>query len=447
MKSPKLLVVPVEVKAREFVAKIFFACAAAERGYEVVVGERQRLYADIIPVERPGLIVEHDVTAAHRTSFPWMKRLGHKIVAWDEEVIAQPSGAWYVSRRICADVVEMVEGYLAWGEEQVKWITDAHPHLSGKLVVTGNPRIDILRPELSPYFQPEAQGYMQRFGRYILINSNFNRVNLFHGERAAFIESVARSAGLSDNWKSYYRSFIEHSEKTFKAYVDILPQLSVRFPQFQIVIRPHPAENPEPWHKAVESLPNVHVLYEGTANALVLGAAALVHSGCTTAVEAAILGVPVIEYAPIDSTDLFLPLPRAVSQCADNPAALFELLVDVLSSQSPSQFGERALKHSIHAVQGPLATENILDFLSTLEPDRGDVVFRFIKRSRALARRIIGKAKRPETSGVRYARHKFPDTPLEEIQRVVSSFSTISGRFKRVKIDQIADNCFRIRCI
>lgn len=447
MKSPKLLIVPIEVKAREFVAKIFFACAAAERGYEVLIGERQLIYADIIPAAKPSIVVEHDATAAHRTTFPWVKRLGHRIVAWDEEVLAQPSGAWYVSRRICADVVQMLEGYLAWGQEQAKWITDIHPSLFNKIVVTGNPRIDVLRPEFSACFVEDAENYQQRFGRYILINSNFNRVNLFHGERNAFIDSVAKSAGLSDEWKNYYRCFVEHSEKTFNAYLAMLPQLSANFPDLQIVIRPHPAENPEPWHKAADGLSNVHVLYEGAANALIMGATALVHSGCTTAIEAAILGVPAVEYAPIPSINYFLPLPRAVSQCAATQDELFGLLNAVSHSSHThlSMVATSALNHSIFALQGQLAAENILDFIDGLKPGRSELIFGLIRRARALLRKIIGRKLRPETSGVRYARHKFPGTDVFEIRAVIASFAKISGRFCNIHIEEVSTNCFRIR--
>ena len=42
---------------------------------------------------------------------------------------------------------------------------------------TGNPRIDLLRREVRGYYDDDVAALRRRFGRYILLNSNFGRVN------------------------------------------------------------------------------------------------------------------------------------------------------------------------------------------------------------------------------------------------------------------------------
>lgn len=441
------LLIPVEIKAREFDAKILFSCFAAERGYEVLIGQRQSLYRDVLPVSCPGVLIEHDVTAAHKSTFPDVMKFGHAIVAWDEEGLVQPTPSWYVSRRISADVMSMTQYHFAWGREQAEWIAKACPDLACRLVSSGNPRMDLLRPEFVSYLDAEADTYRERYGEYILINSNFNRVNLFHGQREAFIASVAKSAGLKADMLMYYREFIEHSERTFHAYIAMLSTFARRFSDRQIIVRPHPAEDAEPWRKAAEGLPNLHVIYEGTANGWISGAAALVHSGCTTAIEAAVLGVPVIEFAPNDVARFVLPLPRLVSELADSFESLCAMLESILSEASIGNSladPDFPLHSHVSGLKGRFASDTILDHLAKIKLERGDFLFRLEKRSRFYLGRLIGRPRTRQSSGVMYARHKFPETSVAEVEKTIKSFQRASHRFGELRIKKIAANCFCI---
>lgn len=438
----------MEIKAREFEAKILFACFAVERGYQVVLGQRQSLYEEILPVAPRSILIEHDVTAAHRDTFPKIQRLGHAIVAWDEEAIAQPSKAWYLSRRVAVDVLQATQAHFAWGNQQRDWVVSACPSYKERIHASGNPRIDLLRPEFSSFFQHEAGQHQERYGRYVLINSNFNRVNLFHGNRQQFIESVSKAAELSAEMTSFYRDFVGYSEQTFFKYIELLPLLSAALEGTQIVIRPHPAEDPEPWRKAVAGLPNVHVLYEGSANGWIRGASALVHSGCTTAIEAAVLGVPVVEYAPIDNEQFSLQLPRLLSRRIHTPSELIACLRTHLGG-GQSLPVSADVGHPIHdylaSLGGEFASNVILAHLDGVETDKGSMFHRLESKLRFHARRMLGRPERPETSGVRYAKHKFPNTSLSEVQEIVARMRVVSRRFSNVDVSELTENCFKFQ--
>lgn len=443
------LILPVEIKNRELDAKLLFACFAAERGYDVVVGQRQAIYEYVLPVTDRSILIEHDVTAAHHENFPRLLRFGHTIVAWDEEVLAQPSAEWYISRRVSTEVMQQTSAHFAWGVMQKHWLDEACPHFAQRIFATGNPRIDLLRPEFSGFLSREAEQYRRCYGDYILINSNFSRANLFHGNREDFIESVAKAAGLNAEQTGYYRDFIAHSVRTFDAYVDMLPALAARFSNRRIIVRPHPAENPEAWARAARGLENVHVLYEGTANGWVAGAAVLLHSGCTTAVEAAIFGIPTIEYAPVHGPQFVLTLPRAVSQLAESFEELCERVEAMLLRDAGRAYvvesARQQLRPYVSALEGPFASEAILDRLAGLEVAGGNRLFRIQKRAYHLLRSLRRKAKRPVSSGMKYAKHKFPPTPVTEVEETVAAFRRISGRFAAVSVSALGNSCFRLQ--
>ncbi len=53
--------------------------------------------------------------------------------------------------------------------------------IDSKLVLTGNPRFDLLRPELRDYYAPEAARLKKRYGPYLLVNTNFADSNHYMG--------------------------------------------------------------------------------------------------------------------------------------------------------------------------------------------------------------------------------------------------------------------------
>ena len=64
------------------------------------------------------------------------------------------------------------------------------------------------------------------------------------------------------------------------------------------MLRPHPTENIKAWEIFLENVPNVHVIRQDSITAWVKNSFAVMHNGCTTAIEATISGKPVITYSP-----------------------------------------------------------------------------------------------------------------------------------------------------
>ena len=76
--------------------------------------------------------------------------------------------------------------------------------------------------------------------------------------------------------------------KKILAYIDAIKYLSVHNNGYDIVLRPHPAEDLETWKILLKNIPNVHVLRDGPINAWVNSSFAVMHNSCTTALEATV---------------------------------------------------------------------------------------------------------------------------------------------------------------
>ena len=101
-----------------------------------------------------------------------MHKLGCKIVAWDEEGLVHDSPETYYETRLSSESLKHVSHLFAWGQENAE-LWHQYPNLpSGTPIhTTGNPRGDMLRPDISIYYEEKVQDLRQACGNFILINT------------------------------------------------------------------------------------------------------------------------------------------------------------------------------------------------------------------------------------------------------------------------------------
>jgi hypothetical protein len=189
-----------------------------------------------------------------------------------------------------------------------------------------------------------------------------------------------------------------------------------------------------------------------------LAAEAVIHNGCTTGVEAYVIGVPAISYRATvnDFYDLgFYRLPNLLShQCFDFEE-LRGTLGDILAGKLGPADGDGRqvlIKHHLVALDGPLACERMVDMLEEImegrsELPRPSVRDRLEGRSMSAVRTLIKRFKerlpvshnRPE-----FQRHRYPEVSLEEIRARMSRFQQILGDSRELKVELTANQFFRI---
>ena len=98
-KSP--LIIPVEEQVRELNAKLLLACAAAERGFPVILGSRAHLHRRAASLPR-GIYLAKSMRSVSIRMFRILRHLGHEIVAWEEEGLVPYPPDYYYRRRMSA---------------------------------------------------------------------------------------------------------------------------------------------------------------------------------------------------------------------------------------------------------------------------------------------------------------------------------------------------------
>jgi surface carbohydrate biosynthesis protein len=461
------LIIPVENQVRELDPKLLLACIAARRGFRSYIGSRREIHFHITDFPR-GIYLSKSVTAASDLIFRIMRNLGHEIVAWDEEALVHLPDETYYSRRLSPKAMAQVAHFFAFGEDNAQ-LWQRYPQLpqNAKIHATGNPRNDLLRPELHAYYDEDVRKIRQAYGNFILVNTNFNHVNAFTPVQNLFqpadqpgqAPKFGRAAkGMS---REYAEGLRDHKQAVFEDFQHMIPALHKAFPDYNIVVRPHPTESQQVYHDIAARCERVRVTNTGNVVPWLLAAKALIHNSCTTGVEAHIMRTPAITYrASINEKyDFgFYRLPNLISHPCFSLEELETTLRDILNGTfdpAAADDGDKRkqlVEHYLAAQTGPLACERMLDVLEDKNEGRTDIQrpglgARLSGWSLWLVRTLIkrykdarpGSHNRPE-----FQKHRYPELTIEDIRERISKFQHLLGISTELKVEKFLNQFFAI---
>jgi surface carbohydrate biosynthesis protein len=395
-----------------------------------------------------------------------MDNLGHEILTWDEEALVHLPDDTYYSRRLSPTAIRYNSYLFAWGEDNAE-LWRRYPDLPSDLPihVTGNPRSDMLRPDLRSYYEPEAHQLEKDYGDFILINTNFNHVNAFFPAQNLF-RPVKRAGEESQFGKAavgmsreYAERLRDHKEHIFNAFKEVIPALDKAFPDHKIIVRPHPTENQGIYKDIARGCRNVNVTNEGNVVPWLMAAKAVIHNGCTTGVEAFVMEVPAISYRPTIDEEIdmgFYRLPNLIShQCFDFNE-LQEILGKILNGELGAANGderqELARKH-LTAHDGPLACERIIDVIDARiikqpdlpRPPMNRKVLGWIQANWRRFNRYIRKYLPGKHAPEEFHRHRYPGITLQELNTRIARLQQTIGDRTNLKTAKLAKQIFLVK--
>ena len=377
--SKKTLIIPSETQVREFDAKLFLACAAAERGFPSIIGSRYNIHLEIASLPR-GIYLGKDIRGSSLKMFRIMEDLGYPIVAWDEEGLLREPDQEYYRWRLSPYTIAQVSHLIAWGEDDARTLRNYPDYPGTPIHITGHPRIDLMRKELRGYYQPQADDIQKQYGDFILVNTNFSKVNHFYPELSPLKNALKDNESKELN--PFDTAWGRHKQQLFEGFLTMLPELCKALPDLTVVVRPHPAENHAPWLAVAESCQNIKVANEGSVQPWLMASKILIANSCTTQVEAAVLDVPTLIYQPVASDSIDHHLPNAVSRQTFSVDELCSQAVSIINENlGPLDYDERRVnldKHIAASLHGPkqeqgkieLESEEYIRF-EPFESDRG----------------------------------------------------------------------------
>lgn len=366
----RIFYLPIETKARELLGKVLLAAKAVERGWIVIIGEMEEVQKTLFR-HPPGAYVEISIPENKAERLNTYQASGHRTVNLCEENIVYIDGKDYCDRKMGTKALAAIDLSFTSGKRNDKDVRQHRPEGEHKFRMVGNPRFDTLLPELRMVYAPAAEAIRQRFGRFLLVNTNFAYVNNRLKPGFDYLSLLRRRGMIADEAHAdFKRREITRKGAQFEEFKVMLAQV-VRAGAFErVVLRPHPSENHDFWREWAKPH-DVAVCYEGNANAWILAADAILHPGCTTGIESLLLDRPVATFVP-DPGNEFLNQADEISMHVAGAQSFLEYTAQFQGIEKAGLreylSAQRAItKNYIRNVEAPLSSDCIVDAIDELD--------------------------------------------------------------------------------
>jgi surface carbohydrate biosynthesis protein len=176
---------------------------------------------------------------------------------------------------------EIIDGYFTWGHKQKDILIKHYPKFLNKIFCYGNPRFDEFRDAKDIIFDNKS----------VLINTNFPIVDPKFSKNN--IDEIRKNSFVGHNKDKLEKIFLS-SVKLRSDLCNTILRLSKDFAFVDFTLRPHPFEKSDFYVDFFSDHKNVTVKSDGTSIQALCKSNLLIQLNCTTAMEAHLLGIPVL---------------------------------------------------------------------------------------------------------------------------------------------------------
>lgn len=422
--SAGYLYLPVEIAARELDSKILIAHFAVLQGLEVIVGQKWLLQENLPYLPR-GLWLYKTLTPADAQHMEAAKLYGNKIAAIDEEIPGLGENAGGL-RWVARAALEACDRVFCLGGMHRQVLMNKFPDYTEKYLLKGNPRWDLLRPELRAYYREEAEQIRHDHGPFILINTNIGLMNSAKNTPDEVVNTLVRHGKINLDLaedRTFIKDLRAFETSNLQSCLELLPKLSAAFPDHKLILRPHPTERPETYHDVLAAVTRAELATSSTAAPWIFAADAVVHTSCTTGTEAFALGVPAISYQKLNSPLLKNYSSNLLNFTARTAEDVIALLQHIFAKDRGADHydedKQKVFRTFFSAQDGAFASERIAAACAEI------LAAAPLKKTRACWRPVSGyrqKIKRTD-----YQFQLFPDYKLSEIRKRIEKISHILG--------------------
>jgi len=324
----KYLYVPMETKCREHPGRTLLALKAAQRGLTVFLGESTVVQALAFAGPTGGYLGT-SVLEGHRPLYERLRAAGQTLLSTDEEGLIYYNKENFLDARINTTVINMLDAFFLWGRhhQELALSKQEFRHLH----VVGNPRIEILKNKYRAIFKKKVANINERFGNFILLNTNFGSVNHYLGQEYSL--KIAKSLiNFSQKDEEFQSEKLRHKKVLMAHFMEFVKKITQKYPDRNVIVRPHPSENRATWEQIQRD--NLHVINEGSVIPWLLSASALVQQNCTTAIEALLLGTPTITFNPVYDERFDSSILQSMTRKCQSVDELVDAVSVILETQS-----------------------------------------------------------------------------------------------------------------
>jgi surface carbohydrate biosynthesis protein len=361
---------PIEIKPREFLSKILLTSFAIKAGFRVYIGSKTSITRLIRAKKHKGGIFFFKGGKNIESLIDIKKKCDHFVILDQEMGTETKNYGKVIKERIWPGTERLIDRYYVIGKHGYKVSCNIFSEMKNSIRCSGWPRVDMWRKENNFLFKKEAEAISKKHGNFILFSSDFgSNSNKIIDETIEIIKKTTWKRIQNDFEKIKKRLYADFKE--YNKFLEILKKYDEIEGLPQIIIRPHPAEDIGAWFDFSKKLSNIKIIYEGEISPWINASSALLHRGCTSAIQAHMQGLPIAYYVT-DKSSIVEQTPYNISKkllTFDELVQFCKTSIDKSKTINSPTFND-AFKEMIHIDNKKFASELIVEDLVTLETSK-----------------------------------------------------------------------------
>jgi surface carbohydrate biosynthesis protein len=328
MRSKVVLIVDNPI--RDLEGMVLIAHSLAARGVDVFLISMNEIYLnnarDIWQIS-PDFILVNYIRNNNKKFIERFINANIKIGLLDTEGGVLPNLKVYKNLIIDdKNILGKINVYFSWGNKLAKYLIESSVFSNQQIVVSGSPRFDFYSKDFVKFHRP-SKLFFNNENPIVLINCNFPIANpkfQTKEQEKLFLVNVLKFP------IAQVEQMISFQEKALNEFIDLTMKLSIFFPDVNFLVRPHPFECEIQYQDKLTNFSNVFISKEGPVINQILISKCIIHRGCSTALEAQLMGKPAISVRWVEM-HAEQPIPESVSLKVDNFNELTCLINSILN--------------------------------------------------------------------------------------------------------------------
>lgn len=231
-----------------------------------------------------------------------------KIILWQENILSIQNLPRILPR---GRMINDVDAHITWGDKFANSLIEKGVQKE-KIYICGSPRMDFL----SPLFR-EIVKTKNDLSKEFNIPSNKHWL-LFSGSfKLNFITKSIRKIKLNQGFHDLNKH-IDYTQLLFNQSIDLLKEFSIKNPEFQIIIRPHPSEPFKVYENLFSGIKNAYIIKKYPIHHWINAVNLVFSTKSTSSLESYIMGtkaalidLPEMDSGEKDTFDFLQYFPKA----------------------------------------------------------------------------------------------------------------------------------------
>ncbi len=295
----KIIHIPIEVKSRELIPKLFFISRALKKNFACFIGDKIAVNRSV-KFFKSGIYFHKSINKNDKNYIVDIKSKVNGYISIDEE-----AGNSLKNEKELENVLEYrssktnvmnVDRIYNWGNFDNKVWVKKYRDFRKKFKITGIPRIDIWKKSVSKLiFYNEINYLKKRYGNFIFIPSTF----ISSKEKLDQLINFEKKRILN---KNYLRKKIDSRKFEYKLFLEfkkLISRFSKENLNLNIVIKPHPSELVADWKNVTKNLDNVFIDNEYEITPYIMASKCVVFNSSTAGIQSIFMGKKTLCYKSI----------------------------------------------------------------------------------------------------------------------------------------------------